>query len=399
MASTLAEFYRVADSDLMTFGAECGDAPRIDTSIVSRPEWLNLRLVLGTGRDNLRLRPSAAATEVALDDVAASAAADRVAQVVALDTRMANGPVYQLRQLEISEDHLAGDVSLTDFTTYALTMDLLEREIHDAIVDADALTPGRLPLRARLLPSLDSVMDIGSRMCVGGPLALFAAARPRGRFRAGQPDYMLLVQQRSNRVVNAAGRLSVLPKSFHEPLIDFSDDAQLSATLERELEAELFGREEVDATLGSRRHAEPFHISRLSEPMRWLIDHSDTDQWRMECTGFGLNLVSGNFEFASLIVIDDEEWWERFGGHVEANWETQGLRRYSSRDEDALEDLVHDEAWSNEGLFSFVQGLTRLKETGGNRVQLPTMNVEVKWPTTGTQAMPPQMGTLTAAGY
>jgi hypothetical protein len=42
------------------------------------------------------------------------------------------------------------------------------------------------------------------------------------------------------------------------------------------------------------------HPSRLSEPMRWL---SGTPKaMRTECTGFGLNLVSGNYEFASLIV-------------------------------------------------------------------------------------------------
>jgi hypothetical protein len=29
---------------------------------------------------------------------------------------------------------------------------------------------------------------------------------------------------------------------------------------------------------------------------------------RMECTGFGLNLVSGNFEFACLIVVLDHKW-------------------------------------------------------------------------------------------
>jgi hypothetical protein len=39
--------------------------------------------------------------------------------------------------------------------------------------------------------------------------------------------------------------------------------------------------------------------SRLSPPMRWLIDHVDTGQWCMEYTGFGLNLVNGNFEFGS----------------------------------------------------------------------------------------------------
>lgn len=52
----------------------------------------------------------------------------------------------------------------------------------------------------------------------------------------------------------------------------------------------------------------------------------------MECTGFGLNLVSGNYEFASVIIIDDEEFWLRFGGHIEANWESNCLRQYSSMD-------------------------------------------------------------------
>lgn len=376
VAATLAQIYDVASSEMITFGATFGDGDRFDTSIVTRPDWLNLRLTLGVGNDDLRLRPALTAPDIRLDEVAADAAAARVSRVVAMDTRLVNRPLYQLHRLDIAEGRLSGDVSLTDFTTYALTMDMLEHELLDAIVNGSA-EPGTLPLRTRLLPSLDSVTNLRSRMCVGGPLALFAAARPRGRLRAGQPDYMLLVQQRSSHVVNAAGRLAVIPKSFHEPLIDFSDDAQLSATLERELEAELFGREDVDATIGKQRHAEPFHLTRLSEPMRWLIDHNNTDQWRMECAGFGFNLVSGNFEFASLIVIEDEEWWSRYGGHVEANWETQGLRRYSSRDQDALTDLVHDEAWSNEGLFAFVQGLTRLAETGGARVELPTMKVDV----------------------
>ena len=374
IAATLGRFYDVAGSDMITFSANVGGEGRADTSIVTRPEWLDLRLVLGVGDDQLRLRSASPASERPVDGLVADAAVERIAHMVAMGTRFANRPLYQLCQLEVGDRRLSGEVALTDFTTYALTMDLLEHETLDAIVNAGNSTT--LPLRSRLLPSLDVVKDIGSRLCVGGPLALFAAARPGSRIRGGEPDYMLLVQQRSDHVINAARRLAVIPKSFHEPLIDFSDDAQLSATLERELEAELFGREDVDATIGMHRHAEPFHLTRLSEPMRWLIDHTDPGQWRMECTGFGFNLVSGNFEFASLIVIDDEEWWSRYGGHVEANWETQGLRRYSSRDRASLANLVHDEAWSNEGLFAFVQGLNRLGETGGDRVKLPAIRVE-----------------------
>ncbi|WP_326635300.1 helix-turn-helix domain-containing protein [Streptosporangium sp. NBC_01755] len=115
--------------------------------------------------------------------------------------------------------------------------------------------------------------------------------------------------------------------------------------------------------------------SRLSEPMAWLAEHPD--HWRTECTGFGFNLVSGNFEFASLIVIDNEEWWTRFGGHTTANWESSGMRRYSTLDTDLIASLLRDPAWSNEGLFALSEGLRRLSEIGGSRVNLPTIEVEL----------------------
>jgi hypothetical protein len=83
--------------------------------------------------------------------------------------------------------------------------------------------------------------------------------------------------------------------------------------------------------------------------MRWLVDHADPATWAIECTGFGINLVSRNFEFAGLIVVHDEVWWEQFGGSIEANWEAAGIRRYSTQDRAGLAQLVHDAAWSNEG--------------------------------------------------
>jgi hypothetical protein len=98
----------------------------------------------------------------------------------------------------------------------------------------------------------------------------------------------------------------------------------------------------------------------------------------MECTGFGLNLVSGNFEFASLIVIDDEEFWPQYGGQVEANWESSTLRRYSSLDITLLTELIGEVTWSNEGLFALLQGLRRLSQISGHRVNLPAIDWEIR---------------------
>jgi hypothetical protein len=98
----------------------------------------------------------------------------------------------------------------------------------------------------------------------------------------------------------------------------------------------------------------------------------------MECTGFGLNLVSGNFEFACLIVVDSDDFWNRFGDQIEACWESLSLRQYSSLDGGSLAALAHDEAWNNEGLFAFLQGLRRLNQIGGDRIDIPAIDWVVK---------------------
>ncbi|WP_205623103.1 hypothetical protein [Sciscionella marina] len=166
----------------------------------------------------------------------------------------------------------------------------------DAIAEGRPTQPGALPLRDRYLPELANVLDTTNRLCVGGTLALCAIARPATLLRPAA-DYALLVQERSGRVLNAARRLAVIPKGFHQPLTDYRSDARLGATLLREMEEELFGRDDIDNTVTQDRHADPMHPSRLSEPMRWLTESGAV---RLECTGFGYNLISANYGFPRI---------------------------------------------------------------------------------------------------
>jgi hypothetical protein len=187
---------------------------------------------------------------------------------------------------------------------------------------------------------------------------------------------MLLVQERSGSVINAARTLAVIPKGFHQPAADYRSDTAIGVTLLREMEEELFGRTDIDSTLAEQHAADPMHPARLSEPMRWLlVEHPGV--LRMECTAFGINLVSGNYEFACLALIDSDEFWTEFGGHIEANWESSTLRQYSSLDGYSLTALAADDGWSNEGLFAFAQGLRRLREVGADRVDIPVVDWEV----------------------
>ncbi|WP_200834760.1 transcriptional regulator [Amycolatopsis alkalitolerans] len=356
VADALADYYgRVA------LGYECDGRP-LTTSVLARPEWLDLACSLTPDSERLGL---AYAAEAALGNLVEPRAVDRLAEAVALGVRITDAPVYRLLDIDVQPGAISGTVGLASFVDYALTADLLEGELIDALAAGERTA---LELRDRYLPDVTNVLNVADRLCAGGPLALCAIARAADAYRAA--DYVLLVQERSAHVLNAPRRLSVIPKAFHQPLTDVAADTPIRATLLRELEEELFGRHDVDSTAGERRAAVPMHPERLSEPMAWLLE--DPERLRIECTGFGLNLVSGNYEFASLVVIEDEEFWTRFGGHVEANWEASGLRLYSSLDRQLLAELAADEAWANEGLFALLQGFRRLDEIGGRRVNVPT---------------------------
>jgi len=357
------------------YGARVGPDAHVMTSVLTQAGWLDLDCPLLTERDGLRLAGAAADGGLSLDEAAAGAAAQRLAETLAAGVRLVDMPLYRLLDIDVSHGRIGGSVGITQFARYALTMDLLEGELTDALTAGTHARAGSLPLRDRYLPDVSSVLDVGGRLCAGGALALCAIARPAGAYRGGA-DYLLLVQERSGQVVNAARRLAVIPKGFHQPMTDFRGDARIGATLLRELEEELFGREDTDNTVAGPYPADPMHPARLTEPLRWLL--YDSGDLRIECTGFGLNLVSGNFEFAGLIVIESEEFWTRYGGQVEANWESSSLRQYSSLDGDSLAELAADVAWSNEGLFALLQGLRRLGQLGGERVNLPAIEWDIQ---------------------
>ncbi len=270
MAEALGDYYRGRTSGHGRYSAHYGPDSAIVTSVLTHPGWLDLGRPLTEVSDRLTLT-NAADIDLSFDEQAASAAAQRLAETLAMGTRLVDMPLYRLLDIDISQGAIAGSMGVTQFARYALTMDLLEAELIDALCASTPPRPGSLPLRDRYLPDLASVLDITGRLCAGGMGALCAIARPADPYR-GPADYVLLVQERSGDVINAAHRLAVIPKGFHQPMTDFRTDARLGATLLREMEEELFGREDTDNTLIKPYPADPMHPMRLSEPMRWLME-------------------------------------------------------------------------------------------------------------------------------
>lgn len=332
-------------------------------SILTHAGWTGLAVELGGDAELASLQGSAAEPPF-LRDAALQAAITRIAEVEVSDTVLINDPLYQLVDVQIAHDRLAAQFRLTDFAAYALTADLLEEELLDALAGR---TSGR-PLRDLYLPSAEVALDLESRQCAGGPVCLLAVARPEG-------DYALPIQRRSSQVVNVAGRMAVVPKAFHQPISDARTETRLAATVERELQEELLGQQDLEQlAAGSRRQAAPAHPLNRTEAVTWLHEH---ECLQLECTGFGINLVTGNYEFACLLTIDDERWWDSFGHRIQANWEAMDLRCYSSRDPQGLTELIANSSWSNEGLFALIEGLRRLDARGSSRLDIPSIEVRL----------------------
>jgi transcriptional regulator with XRE-family HTH domain len=388
LVTALARYYPAPLAEGCSFYRVHVDGEPLSTTVLTRPSWVRTQIRLDTEAERFEyVSPTAAPVPTPrLGDEAITAAINRLAEVELSATVLTNDPVYRLLRVTVERDRVDAAVTLMPFAEYALTMDLLEAELVDALAEHNAMglaaSEGRrrlsLPLRDTYLPSVLHALDVKRRVCAGGPVALLAAARPAGPGGRRPPDYALLVQERSPHVLNAVGKLAVIPKAFHQPTVEPAAEASLSTTVQRELEEELLGRAELGRLFGEDfRKVDPLHAGLLSPPLRWLLDHHDMGGYRTECVGFGINLLSGNYEFACLILIDDEEWWARFGSQVEANWEIERIRLYSSRDTAGLRDLMLDPRWSNEGLFALNQGLRRLAELDRTqRVATPRIELE-----------------------
>ena len=319
VADALGKYYRCQAAGHGRYGARCGhDGREIVTSVLTCPDWLDLDCPLTAGHDRLTHAGPAARADVPLDAGAAGAAAQRLAETLVAGTRFVDMPLYRLTGIRVGKGEIGGSLGITPFASYALTLDLLEGELADALAAGIPPEPGSLPLRDRYLPDLASVLGVAGRLCAGGALALCAFARPADPYR-GPADYALLVQERSSSVVNP-------PHSV------------------------------IHSTPGPPRAGD--------ETPRTSNVHTRPPLPPFPLLSPGLNLVSGNFEFACLIVIDSDEFWSRFGGQIEASWESSSLRQYSSLDGGSLAALADDSGWSNEGLFAFLQGLRRLRQVG-----------------------------------
>jgi transcriptional regulator with XRE-family HTH domain len=231
IAQALVAYYHGASTDNASatfYRARVGGIP-LTLSVLIEQDWLDLAVQLGSDQERFRLVVTDLNSPAnQLEGKTLEAALVRLANVEVSGTVLVNSLLYRLLEVDVGQHRLEGVVTLADFAAYALTMDLLETELVNALATTatqrlSTINPGAtsgLPLRDTYLPTAASALVLDGRLCVGGPVALLAAARAATSRGPSEPDYVLLIQERSARVLNATGRLAVVPKAFHEPTVE-----------------------------------------------------------------------------------------------------------------------------------------------------------------------------------
>jgi hypothetical protein len=148
VARFLQSYYVVPDSSQHGFYSANVSGQTYETSILTAQSWLGLHALLGPTETNLTFKPSARRVDIPFDEITAHAALVRIAGTLAFGTRLANSPTYRLVRASVEPARVAGDLSVIDFIEYALTSDLLESELLDAL-SAEIAEAIELPLRSR----------------------------------------------------------------------------------------------------------------------------------------------------------------------------------------------------------------------------------------------------------
>jgi len=172
-------------------------------------------------------------------------------------------------------------------------------------------------------------------------------------------------------VADGQGVLAVIPKACHQHVVKPEDEVGIQATVYRELFEEIYGRDEPQVGCSGLTHDWYFEVP----PLKYFREHEGG--YKNEIVGFGLNAVTGNYEFAMLLAVLDTWYWNTFSRQANPNWEQAGIEAVSSKDPSRIASLLLTGNWAPESVFHFVEGLMRLRAIEPSRVNLPDLHREL----------------------
>jgi hypothetical protein len=359
------------EAGLSAFSAEIEGKP-VFTSIVGKQNYLQLNLELLDSNEECILKSGAPESF----NIPAEIAGQILADIEQRELRIWDAPIYNLTSFSVNQSVLRAEFVLGHFMQYRLSLGALWDELVQALIDSkysvDKLLSERercLSFRQKFLSNSRAIADYSKRICVGGVNVMVALQRPDP-----WDDFAIPVQRRSAILSEGQNMISLVPQAFHQHMIDPYEGVSFSRTIYRELFEELFGGEE--ATKDLKRLREDWYME-VCKPFEWL--RGNRNHYRLVCTGFGLNLMSGTYEIAILLIVRNPSFWKKFSPMLITNWETAEAISplISSKDAETLRSMLSNPAWTGASLFSLCLGLCYLSNLEPSRVNMPNIRIRL----------------------
>lgn len=327
--------------------------------MVFRKDWLDLSIDLISDQTNYNL--------VSLDpyrlprcfwETAESAKKDHSEQKVDIWDQS----IYRLVRFEPDSIGMRVDFSVDGFYNFRYSIGLLQDEVWNVLCSSklDLSNVNLLSdfgLRNQMLPA-KNLLRFDRRISAGGVSTIVAFARDDG-------DFVIPIQVRSSKVSDSPGLLTPIPRAFHQPMVDATEEISIADTVWRELFEELFDGAGVEK---QSRHVQPNWWQTQSREISWL--KANPDALSFECICFGLDLLQGNYHFGILLVVKDPEFWRTYKNALIHNWEAAKIMRVFTSNTDQIRNFTTRTDWT-EDLCIFVESILRLREKFPDRVNIP----------------------------
>ena len=202
-----------------------------------------------------------------------------------------------------------------------------------------------LPKRTKYLSTIDTILNLNQRICIGGIITMVAARTNN--------DIAIIAQRRSTTVSDEPNSLTLVPRAYHESLITPDQEYVLKTTVYREFYEELF---EGDKDVG--HHMEPDFYMAENSGIRELVEGDGTNHI-LKPIGLVWDLYRGNFIVAYCLFIQDQNWWSRYGRAMKLNWEYSETEKISAARASRSEilRLINRKDWAHDSYFAFIEGL------------------------------------------
>ena len=258
---------------------------------------------------------------------------------------------FRLLEAAISGDELAITFGPTYFFDYLKSTGALDVELYDAITNH---SPRKTPIRNMYMPTTAAMREARSRICLGG-VNVVLAMKVKDKFN-------VILQVRSGEVADSRGEIAVIPKGFHQPLMEEFpyQSMDFRNSIYRELAEECFGHDLKQ----NETYIDAYEYFKNCKGVSEVIEGLETQDpnYSLHLTRFGFNSITGNYALNALLVIQAPHYYIENIQNIRKNFETKSFIQCDVTDSSILAHYLNDKRWNDDSIVAFCDALEVLRD-------------------------------------